>query len=122
MFTGLSTILSTADLPRLVAFYSEGLGGTEAYRFPEEGDPAYVVLTVAGAELGIAVDPDAADGATKQRFSLWVYTENCDQAAEQLVRFGATVKNPPADQPWGERVADLYDPDGNWLHVAHRLS
>jgi hypothetical protein len=24
--------------------------------------------------------------------------------------------------PWGERVADLHDPDGNLLHVAHTLS
>lgn len=118
MFTALFSILSTRDLPRLVAFYRDGLGGAEAYRFPDEGDPAYVALTIAGTELGIAADPDAAAVHTKQRVSLWVYTEDCDTAVERLVSLGATVKNPPADQPWGERVADLYDPDGNWLHVA----
>lgn len=120
MFTAIFPILSTRDLPRLVAFYRDGLGGAEAYRFPDEGDPAYVALTVAGTELGIAADPDAAGADTDQRTSLWVYCEDCDRAVEQLVSLGATVKNPPGDQPWGERVADLYDPDGNWLHVATR--
>jgi catechol 2,3-dioxygenase-like lactoylglutathione lyase family enzyme len=64
MVTGLTPILSTPDLPRLLAFYTGGLDALE----------------VAG-----------------------------------------TLASPPTDMPWGERVADLHDPDGNLVHVAHPL-
>ena len=121
MFTGLSTILSTPDLPRLVTFYTAGLDADETYRFPDEGDPGYVALAVAGANLGIAADPAsaAADGA--QRHALWVYCTDADVAADRLVAAGGTLVSPPTDTPWGERVADLHDPDGNLVHVAHPL-
>lgn len=121
MFTGLATILSTSDLPRLMAFYTAGLGGEESYRFPAEGDPGYVALEVAGAHLGIAADPAAATGDAPQRHALWVYCNDADTAAAHLVQLGATLIIPPTDMPWGERVADLHDPDGNLLHVAHQL-
>ena len=34
---------------------------------------------------------------------------------------GARRGSPPTDMPWAERVADLHDPDGNHVHVAHPL-
>ena len=75
-----------------------------------------------GARLGIAADPasTAADGP--QRHALWVYCTDADAAADRLVQAGGTVVSPPTDMPWGERVADLHDPDGNLVHVAHPLS
>jgi predicted enzyme related to lactoylglutathione lyase len=121
MFTGLSTILSTPDLPRLVAFYTAGLDAEVTYQFPTEGDAGHVALDVAGSSLGIAADPasGAADGP--QRHALWVYCTDADAAAERLVAAGGTLVSPPTDMPWGERVADLHDPDRNLLHVAHQL-
>lgn len=80
MVTGLTPILSTPDLPRLLAFYTGGLDAEETYRFPDDGAPGYVALEVAG-----------------------------------------TLASPPTDMPWGERVADLHDPDGNLVHVDHPL-
>ena len=56
-----------------------------------------------------------------QRHALWVYCTDADAAAERLVGAGGTLISPPTDMPWGERVADLHDPDGNLLHVAHSL-
>lgn len=121
MFSGLSTILSTPDLPRSVAFYTVGLDAEVTYQFPPEGDPGYVALQIAGANLGLAADPASAAAAGPQRHALWVYCTDADAAAERLVAAGGTLVSPPTDMPWGERVADLHDPDGNLLHVAHRI-
>jgi hypothetical protein len=49
-----------------------------------------------------------------------VYATDCDAATARLVEHGATLLSPPTDMPWGERVADLADPDGNHLHGASR--
>lgn len=43
---------------------------------------------------------------------LWVYVDDCDRAVEHLAAAGVPVLEPPADQPWGERVARVQDPDG----------
>jgi lactoylglutathione lyase len=122
MFSGLSPILASRDLPRLVAFYSSGFEGEEIYRFPDEGEPGYVAVRVGEGQLGFARDDDAPGPEVRQRHSLWFYTDDCDAAAARLVELGGTLVTAPADMPWGERVADLTDPDGNPLHVAHRLS
>ena len=121
MFTGLSTILSTPDLARLQEFYTAGLGAEVTYQFPPEGDPGYVALELGDARLGLAADPTSAAATGPQRHALWLYCTDADAAVERLVAAGGTVVNPPTDMPWGERVADLLDPDGNLLHVAHPL-
>ena len=86
MFTGLSTILSTPDLPRSVAFSTAGLDAEVTYQFPTEGDPGYVALAVAGANLGIAADPASAAADGPQRHALWVYCSDADAAADRLGR------------------------------------
>jgi predicted enzyme related to lactoylglutathione lyase len=121
MFTGLTPILSTPDLPRLLAFYTGGLDAEETYRFLDDGAPGYVALDVGGARLGLAADPASAAADGPQRHALWLYCADADAAADRLVAAGGTVVSPPTDMPWGERVADLHDPDGNLLHVAHPL-
>ena len=81
-----------------------------------DGEPGYVGLELGDAHLGIGRDPDAAAEPTP-RFSLWVYTDDCDAAVDRLRAAGVTVLEEPADQPWGERVARVRDPDGNTVIV-----
>lgn len=69
-------MLSTENLEHALGFYRGLLGGTETYRFPEDGPPAFVVLRLGESDIGL--------GAIS-----------------------------PTDQPWGERVAYVSDPDGN---------
>jgi lactoylglutathione lyase len=117
MFTSAFPIISTPDLGRALAFYRDGFGGRETYRFPPGGDPAYVALAIGSSQLGLAQDASAASGVMQQRFALWVYAEDCDRAVERLRASGAAVLEPPADQPWGERVARVHDPDGNLVLI-----
>jgi lactoylglutathione lyase len=112
-FTTIFPILTTADLGAALAFYRDLLGATVAYEFTgPDGEPGYVGLDLGDAHLGIGRDPDAV-AAPNPRFSLWVYTDECDAAVEHLRAAGVEITEEPADQPWGERVARVRDPDGN---------
>ena len=116
-FTTIFPILTTADLEGALAFYRDLLGATVTYQFTgPDGEPGYVGLELGDAHLGIGRDPDADAGPTP-RFSLWVYTDDCDAAVDRLRQAGVTVLEEPADQPWGERIARVSDPDGNTVIV-----
>jgi lactoylglutathione lyase len=122
MFDDLFPILVTPDMARALGFYRDLLDGEIEFRFPPDGDgePDYVGLNIGGGHLGIGRAPDVAAGAGGQRFSLWVYADSCDEAVERLRGAGVTVTAEPADQPWGERVARVLDPDGNEVVVGQR--
>jgi lactoylglutathione lyase len=49
-----------------------------------------------------------------------VYTADCDAVVERLRAAGVTVTEEPVDQPWGERVARVLDPDGNEVIIGAR--
>ncbi len=57
---------------------------------------------------------------SSDRFSLWVYVDDCDAAVDRFRDAGVTVTEEPADQPWGERVARVLDPDGNLVILGQR--
>jgi lactoylglutathione lyase len=123
MFQELFPILVTGDLPRALGFSRDLLGFEVSYRFPPDGEPAYVALDLGRSHLGIGADPAAAGNGPApdaRRFSLWVYADDCDAALEHLRGHGVRVLAEPADQPWGERMAEVADPDGNRVIVASR--
>jgi lactoylglutathione lyase len=119
-FTSIFPIVTTRDLGAALGFYRDLLGATVTYEFPgPDGQPGYVALDLGGSHLGIGRDPRLAAGPSA-RFSLWAYTDDCDAAVERLRTAGITVVEEPADQPWGERVARVLDPDGNLVLVGAR--
>jgi uncharacterized glyoxalase superfamily protein PhnB len=103
-------ILRTRDLGRLVAFYSTAFGATEHYRW----DDVYVALSVGGGSLGIGREPAAREG---DQLSIWIYVDDVDAVHQACLDAGATSLVAPDDMPWGERVAQLHDPDGNLLYL-----
>jgi lactoylglutathione lyase len=120
VFNDAFPIISTPDMERALGFYRDLLGGEVEFRFPPDGEPGYVALNIGSGHLGIGLAPDAATGADGQRFALWVYADSCDEAVERLRSGGATVTEEPADQPWGERIARVLDPDGNEVIVGQK--
>jgi len=120
MFDEAFPILSTPDLERALGFYRDLLGGTVTYRFPPTGEPVFVSLDIGSSHLGLGADPEAASGPIPQRFSMWVYATDCDSAIERLRAAGTTIVEEPADQPWGERVGTVVDPDGNTVIIGQR--
>jgi lactoylglutathione lyase len=109
-------IITTPDLERSLGFYRDLLGGVVSFAFPPEGPPGYVGVDLGSSHLGIGHDP-AVDLAAEQRLALWVYTADCDAVVDAVRAAGGTVVEEPVDQPWGERVARVLDPDGNRVIV-----
>lgn len=135
-FTTAFPIFECADLGVSLQFYAGLLGFAVTYRFPDEdagGDPEFVALSLPdGSSIGLAAakrDATTDRDATADReatagprgFELCVYAEDTDQAIEELRVAGVPVLVEPTDQPWGERMAYVADPDGNRVHVACQL-
>jgi lactoylglutathione lyase len=111
-------MLSVADVPASLAFYGDLLGGTVAYRFPEE-DPVFITLQLGDSEIGIGRVSDAPlhgqpqRPATGHRVELCAYVDDVDEAVGAGRAAGVSILLEPSDQPWGERIAFVADPDGN---------
>ncbi|MFC4070276.1 VOC family protein [Actinoplanes subglobosus] len=121
MFDEMFPILTTTDLARSLRFWRDLLGGEVTYRFPPEGDPVYVALDLGRSHLGIG-QQDEPGTLVNDRITLWVYAADCDAGVARLRAGGAEVLREPEDQPWGERMATVADPDGNRVIIAARDS
>jgi lactoylglutathione lyase len=115
MFDEIFPILSTTDMARSLGFYRDLLGAAVTYPFPADGDPDYVSVTIGGSHLGIGRQDEPGGSAT-----LWAYTDDCDAAFDRLRAAEVVIIQEPADQPWGERMGVVLDPDGNRVHIASR--
>jgi lactoylglutathione lyase len=119
-FGGAFPVLAVADLNRALRFYVELLGGVEIYRFPPEGEAGFVSLQLSdGSKIGLGADPSTAHRANSA-LELCVYASDGDAAADHLRAAGVTIVDEPADQPWGERLARVEDPDGNRITLLSR--
>jgi predicted enzyme related to lactoylglutathione lyase len=105
-------IITAEDLEEARAFY-EQLGFSATYRFPSDGEPRYLTMSRGTSSVGIG----AASAGDEERFGLWVYVEDVDGTLERLRTSGVEVVAEPEDQPWGERVARVRDPEGNLIYL-----
>jgi lactoylglutathione lyase len=113
-------IIRVRDLEQSIVFYDLLLGMQQSYRWPEEGEPQFVVVGVGETALGIgrAQRPYQAD----DRYELCFYVDDVDRAVAELRAAGVRVEREPEDMPWGERMAWVSDPDGNRVHLTARSS
>lgn len=109
-------IIRVQDLPAVRGFY-EKLGFSQTYQFPPEGEPGFVTMERGSSSIGIG----AGEANDADRFGLWVYVDDVDAALESLRAVGVVVVAPPEDQPWGERVAQTRDPNGNLVYLGAPL-
>lgn len=122
MFSEIFPIVVTADFGRALSFYRDLLGGTVTYEFPggDGEEPGYVALDIGSSHIGVGRDPGVAGHPRGGHISLWVYADDCDAAVDRLRAGGVVITEEPADQPWGERIARVEDPDGNEVVISSR--
>jgi lactoylglutathione lyase len=116
-------IVNCRDLAVARTFYERALGGVEAYRFPPDGDPVYLTLRVGAGQVALALGTAPAMygevplPASGHAVDVCAYVPDLDAAVAAAPAAGGAVAVPPADMPWGERVAYLRDPDGTMLLI-----
>lgn len=115
-------IITCSDVRAALRFYREHLGFQPTYRFPDEGEALFVALTLDGAALGLTssdFEPlhGRSPGASSSGFELCVTTDDVDAAVESLGAAGVPIPVAPTDQPWGERVAYVTDPDEHLVMI-----
>ena len=125
-------IVYSDDLRRALSFYRDRLGFRVTLAVPEQGEPGFVALQLGdGPELALAdvSDPKAAHAHGKRvrpvsghGFELCVYADDVDAAVTELRAADVRVLTEPADQPSGERMAYVEDPDGNPVMVCSELT
>jgi lactoylglutathione lyase len=120
MFTELFPIIATTDMARALRFYRDALGGTVTHEIPgADGTPAYVGIDVGASHLGLGFNAEVG-GERPRPITVWIYAEDCDAAIEWLGRNDVVIVEDPKDQPSGERVARVLDPDGNEVIISQR--
>ena len=65
------------------------------------------------------VFPEMGGGA--QTASLWLYTDNVDQAWKRAIEAGGKQTMPLGDMFWGDRMGALKDPFGNSWNLAQHV-
>ncbi|WP_210435388.1 VOC family protein [Saccharopolyspora sp. ASAGF58] len=109
-------IIITSDLDRLLNFYTKLFGAVEKYRIPD-GEPAFFIgLQIDDTELGLVIDRDVEVGTTG-RVLLSFDVSDVDALLDQVEALGGRVQGPPNDMSWGQRVAHIFDPDGNAVNL-----
>lgn len=113
-------IINCRDLAGTRAFYERVFGGRIAYQFPEDGEAVYLTLTVGsgtvamGVGTGPAMYGETPLPATGHAVDLCLYVGDLDGV---VAAAGEQAVVPPAEMPWGERVAYVRDPEGTMLLV-----
>ena len=113
-------ILVTADLDRLLAFYTGLLGAQENFRYPDDGPVFYVGLALGDSELGLVADASVEPGSPG-RMLLSIEVPDVDALLTTVEGLGGTATSGANDMPWGQRVAHAQDPDGNSVNLVQPI-
>ncbi|HWZ57905.1 MAG TPA: VOC family protein [Gemmatimonadaceae bacterium] len=107
------------DVPALNAFLGDVFGATETHRaigsaggYHTEVRIGDTMVMIGGGGEGVAW----TGGARPMAFH--IYVPDVDAAYQRALDRGAASLQPPVDQEWGERTANVRDPAGNCWYIA----
>jgi PhnB protein len=112
---------------RALRFYKDAFGASEIFRHTTPtGQIGHAELRIGDTVIMLADEfPDhEAHGPAKfggSPVSLHLYCEDVDEVAAKATRAGAKVKQPVADQFYGDRLGTLEDPFGHTWHVSTHI-
>lgn len=113
--------LSVRDAQKSLAFYTEGLGGKEVFRFAMGGDPSRIIYLIEmgpGAVMEIIPNGTGEPESAAKWAHIALETSDARAAFESAVAAGAIVKSAPADMMLGTMAvvnAFVYGPEGETI-------
>ena len=119
-YAGVIPFLVVRDMKAAIVFCESVLAFERSYVNEQDGRIIHAELAHRGRTV-VMLAPEGAHGpsdtapATRDRASfaeILVYVEDVDASHRTALEAGATATAEPADQPWGERIGNVTDPDG----------
>ena len=122
----ISIYILVRDGEAALAFYKQALGAVEVrLDHNAAGKLNNIELKVGTSMIMIGMTPNAKVPAPRMddlpTVSAYLYVEDVDAVFERMLAAGATALNPPTDQIYGDRRADVVDPFGVLWWVASRV-
>ena len=108
-----TAIIFTANMIELAAFYQAAF----ELENPAEQE-RHRGFQLDGLYLGIDQDDDTVSAPS--RVTLWFRVDDLEGTFARLVGLGSEVRYPPTDTPWGDRLAAVFDPDGNMVGLSQK--
>lgn len=102
----------------MIDFLERAFGAVEEYRFEEDGRVVHAFIRIGEALMEMA---DTGEGEIAHPYNFYMFTDDVDAVYRRAVAAGAKAIVPPADQPFGDRIAVLDDPFGNRRIPAKRI-
>ena len=123
MLKFIAPLILVEDITRSRAFYEQVLGQTVKFDFGEdiqfEGDFS---IHLKSHYQGLLGGKDAYPVTRKANWGEFYFeTDEIEAVEERLREVGAEFIHPVREQPWGERVFRVYDPDGHILEIGESL-
>lgn len=118
------------DVVRLADFYTR-LGFRETYRYPKDGTPSHLEVTLDQFTIGISSveaaikDHGLNPNLAGRPISIILWTDDVDRDYARLTSEGAPSLSPPHTfypNQYELRTAWIADPDGNPINLVHRAS
>lgn len=118
--------LTIKGAARAIDFYKSIFGASERMRMETpDGRIGHAEIQIGDAAIMLSDEWPEMGHSGPQAFggspvALHIYVGNVDAVAEQAVAAGATLKQPPKDEFWGDRMGTIVDPFGHiWLISTH---
>jgi PhnB protein len=122
---GMHTItpqLAIDGCDKAIEWYGKAFGAEVVSRAP---DPSGKKVWHASIRIGNSIvfvnDVFPEMGGSAQTASMWLYTDNVDQAWKRAVDAGGKITMPIADMFWGDRLGQIADPYGNKWSLAQHM-
>ena len=110
-----TVIIFTSQHQMLADFYQAALDLPD----PEPFGDDHLGFQLEGLYLGFDRAGDLGEPSAGG-VSLWFGVPDLDASFAKVVELGAQVRYPPEEKPFGDRLASVYDPDGNILGFVQR--
>jgi len=125
-YRGATPYICVHDGKRALEFYQRAFGARETMRMAQpDGRIGHAEFRIGDAVIMLADEfPEMGFRSPKtlggSPVNLLLYVADVDAFVKQAEAAGATVKRPPADQFYGDRMATLKDPYGHvWSIATH---
>ena len=110
---------TTHSLDAVKRFYTETMGFTEVDHDPQM--QYLFIRTGRSSSLGFMPPmPGMGEPSPAKEPTLYFFVDDVDKAYADLAAKGVHFEGPPADMPWGHRVASTVDPEGRRVMLAMR--